>query len=118
MKGVMRFGKKGKLSPRYIGLFEILEMIGDVAYKLAFPPSLDSVHNVFHISMLKKYIQNSSNVLSYEPLKLSSDLSYEKLPVQILEREENKLRSRKFLWSRYFGKEYEIRNKYPTLFDE
>ena len=97
MRGVMRFGKKGKLSPRYIGPFEILERIGDLAYKLALPPSLASVHNVFHVSMLKKYIQNSSHVLSYEQLKLSSDLSNEERPVQILEREEKQLRSRKFL---------------------
>ena len=54
MNGVMRFGKKGKLSPHFIGPFEILERIGEVAYKLALPPSLASVHNVFHVSMLKK----------------------------------------------------------------
>ena len=84
----MRFGKKGKLSPCYIEPFEILERIGDIAYKLALSPSLASVHNVFHISMLKKYFQNSSHVLSYEPLKSSCDLSYEELQVQILEREE------------------------------
>ena len=58
MKRVMRFGKKGKLSPRYIGPFEILERIGDVAYKLALPPSLASVHHVVHVSILKKYIEN------------------------------------------------------------
>ena len=84
----MRFGKKGKLSPCYIEPFEILERIGDIAFKLALSPSLASVHNVFHVSLLKKYVQNSSHVLSYELLKLSSDLSYEELPVQILEREE------------------------------
>ena len=77
IKGVRRLGKKEKLSPRYIGPFEILEKIRDVVYKVALPPSLANVHNVFHDSMLKKYIQNSSYVLSYEPLKLSSDLSYE-----------------------------------------
>jgi len=56
MKSTMRFYKKGKLSPRYIGPFEILERIGDVAYKLALPLSLANVHNVFHVSMLKKFI--------------------------------------------------------------
>ena len=57
MKGVMRFGKKGKLSPRYIGPFEIVERIGEVAYQLALPPSLSGVYPIFHILMLKKYHQ-------------------------------------------------------------
>lgn len=52
MKGIMRFGKKGKLSPRYVGPFEILDKIGEVAYRLALPPSLSNVHNVFNVSML------------------------------------------------------------------
>ena len=64
MKGIMRFGKKGKLSPRFIGLYEILEKIGKVAYRLALPPELSSVHNVFHVSILRRYISNPSHVLS------------------------------------------------------
>ena len=95
MKGVMRFGKKGKLSPHFIGPFEILERVCEVAYKLALPPSLASVHNVFHVLMLKKYIQNSSHVLSYKQLELGSDLSYEEQPIQILDRKEKQLRNRK-----------------------
>ncbi|XP_070040796.1 uncharacterized protein [Nicotiana tomentosiformis] len=63
MKGVMWFGKKVKLSPQYIGPFEVLERIGEVAYKLAFPPSLSSIHPVFHVSMLRKYVGNTSHVL-------------------------------------------------------
>ena len=55
MKGVMRFGKRGNLSPRYIGPFEVLKRVGDVAYELALPPGLSGVHSVFHMSMLKKY---------------------------------------------------------------
>jgi len=55
-RGVIRFGSKGKLSPRYIGPFEIVERIGAVAYKLALPPSLKGVHNVFHVSKLRKYV--------------------------------------------------------------
>ena len=63
MKGVMRFGKKGKLAPRYIGPFEILERIGMVAYRLAFPPDMSQVYPVFHVSMLRKYISDRSPVL-------------------------------------------------------
>ncbi|KAL5578475.1 hypothetical protein UlMin_020174 [Ulmus minor] len=70
MKGVMRFGKKGKLSPRYIGPFEILERIGKVAYKLALPSELYTVHNVFHVSMLRKYISDPSHVLESEPIEI------------------------------------------------
>ncbi|KAM6593024.1 hypothetical protein CsatA_000727 [Cannabis sativa] len=77
MKGIKRFGKKGKLSPRFIGPFEILERIGQVAYRLAMPPALAAVHNVFHVSMLQKYVSDSSHVLSYEALELQPDLSYE-----------------------------------------
>ena len=64
LKGVMRFGKKGKLSPRFIGPFEITERIGKVAYRLALSPELSSVHDVFHVSMLKKYVSDPSHVLS------------------------------------------------------
>ena len=68
MRGVMRFGKKGKLSPRYVGPFEIIERIGEVAYRLALPPALSRLHDVFHVSMLKKYVHNPSHVLSHESL--------------------------------------------------
>ncbi|XP_073129033.1 uncharacterized protein [Henckelia pumila] len=94
MKGVMRFGKKGKLSPRFIGPFEILDRIGTLAYRVALPPSLAAVHNVFHVSMLRKYISNPSHILDFEPLRLASDLSFEEGPVQILAREERRLRTR------------------------
>ncbi|KAL5542425.1 hypothetical protein UlMin_010135 [Ulmus minor] len=86
MKGVMRFGKKGKLSPRYIGPFEILERIGKVAYKLALPSELSTVHNVFHVSMLRKYISDPSHVLESESIEIREDLTYEEQPVQILDR--------------------------------
>ena len=76
MKGVMRFGKKGKLSPRYIGPFEIIERIGKVAYRLALPPELASVHSVFHVAMLRKYILDPSHVLQHEPIQVHEDLSY------------------------------------------
>ncbi|XP_070002681.1 uncharacterized protein [Nicotiana sylvestris] len=65
MKGVMRFGKKGKFSPQFIGPFEVLRRIGEVAYELALPPSLSGVHQVFHVSMLWKYISDPSHVLDF-----------------------------------------------------
>jgi len=62
-KRVIRFGARGKLSPRYIGPFEILERVGEVAYRLALPPPLEGVHNVFHVSQLRRYIRDESHVL-------------------------------------------------------
>ena len=70
-KGVIRFGTRGKLSPRYIGPFEILDRVGDVAYRLALPPSLEGVHNVFHISQLRKYVKDESHILDHSELELS-----------------------------------------------
>ena len=63
VRGTLRFGYKGKLARKYIGPYEILSKVGDVAYRLALPPELFEVHNVFHVSMLKKYIPNPSHVL-------------------------------------------------------
>ncbi|KAL5566309.1 hypothetical protein UlMin_029473 [Ulmus minor] len=102
-KGVMRFGKKGKLSPRYIRPFEILERIGKVAYKLALPPELSTVYNVFHVSMLWKYVLDPSHVLENEPIKVQEDLTYEEQAVQILDRKDKTLRNKviplvKVLW--------------------
>ena len=86
MKGIMRFGKKEKLSPRFIGPYEILEKVGNVAYRLALRPELSSVLNVFHVSMQRRYISDPSHVLSQEPLALDPDLSYEERPIQILDK--------------------------------
>ena len=66
----MRFGKSGKLSPRFIGPFEILERIGEVAYRLALPPQLSRVHDVYHVSMLRKYEPDPSHVLDWTDLCL------------------------------------------------
>ena len=76
-KGVMRFGKKGKLSPRYIGPFEILERVRVVAYCLALPPDLSNIHPVFHVSMLRKYNPDPSHVIWYETIQLQDDVTYE-----------------------------------------
>ncbi|KAL0551742.1 hypothetical protein IC582_010831 [Cucumis melo] len=103
VKGVLRFEKKGKLSPRFVEPFEILERIGPVAYRLALPPSLSAVHNVFHVSMLRKYVADPTNVVDFKPLQIYEDLSYEEQPVEILAREVKMLRNRgislvKVLW--------------------
>jgi len=87
MKGVMRFGKKGKLSPRFIGPFEVLRRIGEVAYELALPPSLSSVHPVFHVSMLRKYIGDPSHILDFNTVQLDDDLTYDVEPITILGRQ-------------------------------
>ena len=90
-KGVVRFEKQGKLNPRYIGPFEIVDGIGPVAYRLDLPEEFSRVHNVFHISMLRKYIPDSSHVLETPEIELRDDLSYEEQPVQILGREEKEI---------------------------
>lgn len=76
MKGVLRFRKKGKLSPRLIGSFEILEKVGPVAYLLALPPDLSEVHPVFHVSMLWKYLYDPSHIIHHEDVQLDEHLSY------------------------------------------
>ncbi|XP_019261852.1 PREDICTED: uncharacterized protein LOC109239725 [Nicotiana attenuata] len=70
MKGVMRFGRKGKLIPRYIGPFEVLARVGEVAYKLALPPSLSRIHLVFHVCMLRKYYSDPSHVLDFSTIEI------------------------------------------------
>ncbi|XP_070042780.1 uncharacterized protein [Nicotiana tomentosiformis] len=86
MKGIMRFRKKGKLSPRFIGPSEVLRRVGEVAYELALPPSLSGIHSVFHVSMLRRYHADRSHVLDYNMVKLDESLGYEKEPVAIVDR--------------------------------
>lgn len=95
MEEVMRFGKKGKLSPRYIGSNKILDKIGDMAYKLTLPPTLTKVYNVFHASMMRKYISDPSHVLEEQPIELDKNLTYEEWALQILDRKEKELRNKK-----------------------
>ncbi|KAL6219536.1 hypothetical protein ACLB2K_007295 [Fragaria x ananassa] len=87
-KEVVLFGKRGKLSPRYIGLYEIIELVGSLAYRLVLPLELSRLHNVFHVSMFRKYIANPSHVLQVQPISLQKNLTYEEEPVQILNRKE------------------------------
>ena len=76
-RGVLRFGKKGKLSPHYMGPYEIVERIGEVAYWLRLPLELARIHDVFHVSMLRKYIADPSHVLRDQLVELKEDLTYE-----------------------------------------
>ena len=101
--GVMRFGKSGKLSPRFVGPFEILRRVGVVAYQLALPPNLTSAHDVFHISMLKKYIPDPSHKIDFSELEIQEDMSYLEKPLKILDTKERVLRTKtipmvKVLW--------------------
>ena len=95
MKGIIRFGRKEKLHPRFIGPYEILERIENVAYRLTLPPEMSGVHNVFHVSMLKKYITDPSHVLQSDPVQLKENLTYEEKLVQILDRKAKELRNKK-----------------------
>ena len=70
MKGIMRFSKKGKLSPRYVGPFEVIERVGQVAYKLDLPSDMFAIHDVFHISMLKKYIADPDHVIAPQTIQI------------------------------------------------
>ncbi|XP_070032960.1 uncharacterized protein [Nicotiana tomentosiformis] len=85
-KGIMRFGRKGKLSPRYIGPYPILERIGLVAYRLALLPELSSMHPVFHMSMLKQYFHDPSHVLEREEIEVDDTLTFEEVPEAIVDR--------------------------------
>ena len=102
MKGVLRFKRKGKLSPKFIGPFEILERIGPTTFKLALPPALSRVHDVFHVSMLRKYITDPIHIIDYGPLKLNEDLNYEKKPIRILAREVKTLHNRDIVLVKVF----------------
>ncbi|KAA0063967.1 gag protease polyprotein [Cucumis melo var. makuwa] len=129
LKGVLRFEKKGKLSPHFVGPFKILERIGSVAYCLALLPSLSIVNDVFHVSMLRKYVSNPSHIVDYEPLEIDENLSYTEQPVEILAREVKMLRNReiplvKVLWHNHkieeatWEREDDMRARYPELFEE
>ncbi|XP_072962641.1 uncharacterized protein [Typha angustifolia] len=126
-KWVFRFGKKGKLSPRYIGPYEILARIGPVAYQVELPSELSQIHNMFHVSVLRKYLYGPSHVLREKPIQLRNDLSYEEQPVQIIDRCVKTLRRRvvplvKVLWRHHgveeatWELEEEMQSTYPHLF--
>ena len=94
-KGIIQFGVKGKLAPRYIGPFKIKEKIGPVAYRLELPVYLDKIHNVFHVSLLRKAKIDPSRVLPHVPMKIKGDLTMEAKPVKILDRDVRVLRNKR-----------------------
>ncbi|TYK26860.1 pol protein [Cucumis melo var. makuwa] len=129
MKGVLRFERRGKLSSRFVGPFEILERIGPVAYRLVLQPSLSAVNDVFHVSMLRKYVSDPSYVVDYEPLEIDENLSYTEQPVEVLAREVKMLRNReiplvKVLWRNHrveeatWEREDDKKARYLQLFEE
>ena len=91
-RGVVRFGEHGKLSPRFIGPFEILERIGIVAYRLALPSSMTSVHEVFHVSMLRKYTPDPAHVVDWGQIEVDTDRTFKEGPVCILDSRDQVLR--------------------------
>ncbi|XP_070044927.1 uncharacterized protein [Nicotiana tomentosiformis] len=123
----MRFGKGGKLSPRFIGPYEILDRVGVVAYHLALPSELSFIHPVFHVSMLRKCISDSSQVLEVPTIPIDEKLSYEEEPMAIVDRQVSKLQSKeiefiKVLWQNHtveeatWEREDVMRVKYPHFF--
>ena len=127
LRGIFRFGKKGKLAPRYIGPFEVLRRVGAVAYEVALPPDFSPVHPVFHISMLRKYVKDPTHVLQHQTVDISPDMTFEVQPAQIIDRQVRKLRSKeissvKVVWEHHppeeatWESEEDMRARYPHLF--
>jgi len=128
MKSVLRFRRKGKLSPCFIGPFEILERIGSVAYKLTLPSSLSSVHDVFHVSMLRKDLCYQANLadpthmIDYRPLEIEKDLCDQEKSIKVLAWEVKALRNRdigfvKVLWQNHQTEEdtWVYKEKIPQI---
>ncbi|KAD5508448.1 hypothetical protein E3N88_16151 [Mikania micrantha] len=126
-KGTIRFGKRGKLSPRYIGPFKITERIGPVAYRLELPSELSGIHDVFHVSNLKKCLADETLRTPLEEIQVDERLNFKEEPVEILERQVKKLRRKripivKVKWNAKRGPEFtwepeaDMKKKYPNLF--
>ena len=127
MKGAHRFGIKGKLAPCYIGPFTILERRGKVAYQLELPSNLSQVHDVVHVSQLRRCFKDPIRAVDHEVLELQQDLSYKEHPVRILDQAERRTHQKaiKFLkvqWSNHskdeatWEREDRLCDEYPALF--
>jgi hypothetical protein len=117
MKGVKRFGVKGKLAPRYIGPFPILEKFGNVAYKLELPSSLAGVHDTFHVSQLKKCLKAPVDVVLPKVVPLEADLTYHEHPIKILDQNDRVTRRKtvkffKVQWSNHTEEEVTWESEY------
>jgi hypothetical protein len=102
-KGVQRFGIKGKLAPRYIGPFKILEICGPVAYKLLLPPQMAAIHDIFHVSQLKKCIKIPTEIVETRAIEIGPDLSYTERPLKILDIRKGSLEERRLKCIRSYG---------------
>ena len=91
-RGVIGFGKRGKLSPRFIGPFELLERVGTVAYQLALPPNMSCVHEVFHVSMLRRYTPDPAHVVDWGEIEVDTDGTFKEGPVCIMDSRDQVLR--------------------------
>ena len=126
-KKVLRFGRKGKLSPRFIGPYEILERVRPVAYHLALPLKLAKSHDVFHVSMLRRYRFDTSHILPVQDIQVQEDFTFDKESKAILDREIRQLRNKQVSLVKVFWKhhgmeeatwelESTMRVQYPQLF--
>nr|GFA79421.1 putative reverse transcriptase domain-containing protein [Tanacetum cinerariifolium] len=126
-KGFVRFGKRGKLNPRYVGPFKVLEVIGKVTYKLELPEELSRVHNTFHVSNLKKCHADEPLAVPLDEIHFDDELHFVEEPVEIMDRKVKRLKQSriplvKVQWNSKRGPEFtwehedQFRKKYPHLF--